>query len=807
MTEPLTISNEPPDYPGMNFALLRQEGIKHIERLAGTIWTDYNTHDPGITILEALCYGITDLSYRLSFPIADLLAPAPPHSEDNKQPFFTAREILTVNPLTINDYRKLLIDIDGVKNAWLEPIHDPSPILYFNPARYSLTFESPDLPEFVKSYSEQVKMNGLYRVLIETEPQQNSFFVKQDVKSKLHQHRNLCEDFAQIEILPVEEITVNAEIEVEAGFDLNELIAKIYFELDNFISPSIQFFTLKQRLEQGKKTEENFDGVPLNHGFIDDEELQRFGRRDELHTSDLIHIILDIEGTKTIRSITIASDQLPEPEVWALDLGINTAPKLKDISETINDIIFYKGQIACQINLEKVQEKLKRLQQERQKTPSVTENKDLPIPLGQYRDLSEYESIQNEFPGNYGIGESGLPASVSTQRQAQAKQLQAYLMFFDQLLANYFAQLDHVKDLFSYHKLDPKTYVSQILTDFPGAANILTQYPQASPADQEIDLDRRNRFLDRLIAQYCENFTDYSLLLYESILEEKLIQDKVDFLQDYPQISSQRGQAFNYTDANQIWDTDNVSGLKRRISRFLGIPHTRQTLAGSNGIEGFHLIEHILLRPTSRSGSSDTAQGLTFARSISQFAPSTQVNQTEHVTCSSANHGLKDGDEIQLFDAGDYNGSYSVTNVQPETFDIPSTFVEQDSGKWVSLNQHRDPYSFQISCVFPDWLPRFQQPTFRQLVQELLISETPAHITVYCHWFNQEKMQKFEAAYHQWLQLMADEGASPAGLQATVNELLELLNLGSAEFVSDQIPKVIGYMVIEGDDNTIFTVI
>ncbi|MDY7016545.1 MAG: hypothetical protein SVX43_23700, partial [Cyanobacteriota bacterium] len=521
-------------------------------------WTDYNTHDPGITILEAICYGITDLSYRLSFPIADLLAPASTPSEDNQQLFFTAREILTVNPLTINDYRKLLIDIDGVKNAWLEPIQEPSPLLYFNPARSSLTFESPDLPEFVRSYSEQVKMNGLYRVLIETEPRQNSFFLKQDVKSKLHQHRNLCEDFAQIEILPVEEITVNAEIEVESGFDLNELMAKIYFELDKFISPSIQFFTLKQRLEQGKSTEEIFDGVPLAHGFIDDDELQRFGRRDELHTSDLIHIILDIEGTKTIRRITIASDRLPEPEAWALDLGIDTAPKLKDIDETINDIIFYKGQIACQINLEKVQEKLKPLQQEHQKTPSATENKDLPIPLGQYRDLSEYESIQNEFPDNYGIGESGLPASVSVQRQAQAKQLQAYLMFFDQLLANYFAQLDHVKDLFSYQKLDPKTYVSQSITHFPGAADILTQYPQPSPADQEIDLERRNRFLDHLIAEYCEKFTDHSLLLYESILDEKLIQDKVTFLQDYPQISSQRGQAFNYTDANQLWDTDNV---------------------------------------------------------------------------------------------------------------------------------------------------------------------------------------------------------------------------------------------------------
>ena len=75
MAESLTISNEPLEHLGMDFARLRQEGIQSLERLAGTIWTDYNTHDPGITILEVLCYGITDLSYRLSFEMKDVVVP------------------------------------------------------------------------------------------------------------------------------------------------------------------------------------------------------------------------------------------------------------------------------------------------------------------------------------------------------------------------------------------------------------------------------------------------------------------------------------------------------------------------------------------------------------------------------------------------------------------------------------------------------------------------------------------------------------------------------------------------------------
>ncbi|NEO14939.1 MULTISPECIES: hypothetical protein [unclassified Moorena] len=296
MTENLTISNAPPEHPGMNFALLRQEGIKHIERLGGKLWTDYNTHDPGITTLEQLCYAITDLSYRLDFEIKDLLAPAP---GENRKQFFTAREILTVNPLTINDYRKLLIDIDGVKNAWVKPIKNSPPPIYYDSLRHTLTFEA-------SKRTQQVNLNGLYRVLIEKDKNvSDEASLIEKVKSKLNQHRNLCEDFDTVEILPIEEITIKADIEIEEGFEVNELMAQIYFGLDKFISPNLKFLTLKELLDQGKTPEAIFDGVPLEHGFIDDEKLDSFIKKDQLHTSDIIRIILDIPGIKTVIIITI----------------------------------------------------------------------------------------------------------------------------------------------------------------------------------------------------------------------------------------------------------------------------------------------------------------------------------------------------------------------------------------------------------------------------------------------------------------------------------------------------------------------
>ena len=38
------------------------------------------------------------------------------------QQFFTAAAILPTRPLTALDYRKLLIDLPGVHNAWIEPV-------------------------------------------------------------------------------------------------------------------------------------------------------------------------------------------------------------------------------------------------------------------------------------------------------------------------------------------------------------------------------------------------------------------------------------------------------------------------------------------------------------------------------------------------------------------------------------------------------------------------------------------------------------------------------------------------------------
>ena len=73
--KPVSIEKTPDLKPAQDYFRLRKEGIGFIEQMGSGQWTDYNTHDPGITILEALCYAITDLAYRTGMDIKDILTP------------------------------------------------------------------------------------------------------------------------------------------------------------------------------------------------------------------------------------------------------------------------------------------------------------------------------------------------------------------------------------------------------------------------------------------------------------------------------------------------------------------------------------------------------------------------------------------------------------------------------------------------------------------------------------------------------------------------------------------------------------
>ena len=160
MPDSLTIARTPVLTQSQNYALLRSEGLKHLERLGHELWTDFNIHDPGIAMMELFCYAITDLGYRTGYDIRDLLTESVNGVAVSRGDFHQAQDILTCRPVSFDDLRKLLIDITGVRNAWVSANRNVT----YHLDRIEGELSLKDLVDF-----EEQRLNGLYDVHVEFE--------------------------------------------------------------------------------------------------------------------------------------------------------------------------------------------------------------------------------------------------------------------------------------------------------------------------------------------------------------------------------------------------------------------------------------------------------------------------------------------------------------------------------------------------------------------------------------------------------------------------------------------------------------
>jgi len=943
-----------------DYEALRAEGLTHIEDLAHSLWTDYNAHDPGITILEALCYAMTESGYRSGFDMRDLLTKDNGQTVDG-QVLFTAKKILTNNPLTINDYRKLLIDIIGVHNAWLfaetsqkDPRGIDIPInevpIYANCKEDKLQYEPTDTPLF---------LSGLYRVLLDLDndnvygdlnngeviienPALANKFAKADFwfsvqlapwktadftfaglakdknniasitltsdpdhwkgkvtltdttslqfdiaiskkpssgtvttadvqtmfdkdfvaalfkfylekisKAKLivqtaiktlHEHRNLCEDFPYVTTVDDEEIAFCFDVDVKPSADIEKVEAEIFYAIENYLNPSVDFYTLKELLDKKIPVEDIFEGVVLKHGFINTEQLEKTQLRSVIHTSDIINVLMDIDGVIAIRNFVMTKygpDGKPVPGFTGLKWCMNIAPYHKPVLSTDKSkILLFKNQFPFVARYDEVYDTVSLLHAQRSRDKLNGLQDDLPVPHGSKRDTGSYWPIQYDFPQTYGIGVAGLPFNSTPQRIAQQRQLKAYLMFYDQLLADFISQLTNAHKLFSTDAIT-HTYFAQFLKDIKditpiydtdGATIILedaitnadsTVQPknrwQQLYEPKNVFEDRRSRFLDHLLARFAESFNDYALLMYTINYNEKT-EEKIDFaeitdakirtLKAYDDISSNRGKAFNYfpqkndftIDTNKLWDTDNVSGLEKRISFLTGIKDfTRRFL---------YCIKNIEIICTEKTVVEDGEEKLECFHSFSITTLSgIKMTSKEYEKKSDAEDAVK-----KVIETGNDPNNYSVegsgSNIVIKLADIltgEATFLDNQHaqdvineiakematacndpvglhliehillrpreiiaapGKSFDLMQvclhdcdclcELDPYSFRASVVLPYWPQHFDNLAFREYFEDKIREEAPAHVMLKICWLNNDLMREFEVRYKKWIETLAD---------------------------------------------------
>ncbi|MGG6229319.1 hypothetical protein [Tenacibaculum sp. SDUM215027] len=581
----------------LDFSFLRKEGISYLETFGGKLWTDFNSHDPGVTILEMLCYAITDLGMRINTPLEDLLASKDPNLSLQAQ-FYKASEIFPTKPVNELDYRKLFIDLEGVKNCWLR-IYDKKVFVDCKNNKLGYQKFEEILPEFQKDF----KLKGLYSLLIDLEEDYTKEQVLPHIKKAYHKNRNLCEDLIEVKEVDTQPIAICANIDVVPEADEEWVYANILFQIESYLSPSLQFYSVQQMLDKGYTTDEVFDGPVLTNGFIDTEELKKAELRKEVRLSDVMKIIMNVEGVKLINDISVGfcDENIIQENKWVVCIDPDKKPVLCEKS-TFN---FSKGFLPLNLNYDRVDTYLKQIKEDKEEAQKISaEGKEITLPKGTVISSHEYTTIQNDFPDTYGIGQEGLGIHVTNERKAKGKQLKAYLTFFDQILATYFKHLSEVRTLLSVNGQETRTFFTQAVKDIKDFDELVSEYPQSN--DDELtkllfnqfdnNVARRNSILDHLLARFAERFGEYTFImkaLYGTATDEIVLSNKEAFLKDYKVISSERGLAFNYYKQTKenLWDTNNVSGFQKRIARLMGIANDKRRHLTETNVEIYEVTE------------------------------------------------------------------------------------------------------------------------------------------------------------------------------------------------------------------------
>ncbi|MCA8884510.1 MAG: hypothetical protein KDA50_12310 [Rhodobacteraceae bacterium] len=968
-----------PDRPvSLDWAALRAEGIDHIRALSGQIWTDHNAHDPGITALEVLCYALTDLSYRAGFPVADLLTGpdgriAPP----DQSGLFPAHEVLPTAPRTLADYRRLLMKVDGVRNAWLNPMME-----VFDPAHKPAAGDPPraEVPLYhdakLGRLSDQpvgaggaalpqLPLSGLYRVLVDLEDDdrlgplndtaaewpvtrgglrgrllridcldpdldadtvdpalhltdvavgavtaiplgyraeltlsfadgstrtlapwlvtldpdeprpgpagiaalldlasgpvqlfwarlQARAAVLARVRAVLHAHRGLCEDYLSIAAIAAFRVGICCDIDVTPGADLEEVQARVFRAIEDYLSPPVRFRPLADLLADGVPVDAIFDGpqpdpafsfagapVFTKPGFLTDAALSACDLRRQVQASDLINLIMDIDGISGLRNLVLRAYgpdgvALGDSQPWTLDVPAGHRPVFFGAG---SKLLFFKQGLPFRAQTGEFAQTLQALRLADRAAGFVPSDQALSLPAGRWRDPGRAYSVQEDFPETYGIGKVGLPRNAAPGRLAQARQFKAYLAVFDQVLADYLGQIAGLRQLYGLDPALVQAAFPQFLSDAPGTLGDYADEFYVDPAALADDttrlrltetepqsLDRRTRVLDHLIARFAERFTDYALTRVAApgdrfAQAEGLIADRVAFLKDYPALSRDRGQGANIVpeDPALIWDSANVSGLERRLSRLLGLAAPRRgdlhcaghqaaftqirQVAGRFYVSFRDIARKQVFR--SREDFDTRAAAQDASDAIYDALRTRDISHTEAPGGTGSWQLSLSAGGVTLTEQRDFDGQDDAVAAARAVIDAYDAHLHNApcDSEGMHLIEHillrprapgqrlmslcdgactccgdADPYSFRAALVLPYWPARFRDPAFRALLERTAREECPAHVQLRICWIGQAAMERLDAAHAAWLQALATGDADLIGARAgDVIDVLERL--------------------------------
>lgn len=738
-----------------SFERLYQLGLTYIQQLSGHIWTDYNTHDPGMTILEQVCYALTDLIYRCDFDVADYLSEASGHIDYRAHGLALAQDILPAYPQQPEEYETWLLtrlpELDKVWLRWCE-----------------------DAPQ-LGIYTINAQLNHFYALSQQRSDTGDSSIYTQQyaainrIRREFYRVRALGEDLAAIELTGQYPLTLTATIHLSDDVaDVTWLAAHIYHRISLWL-------------------ESNTQNTPVE--VI----------KEALLAEDGIQQIEQFQFTQYTDN---AENSAPAPVDNIAPFSYLQLPKLSAHS----GIVLIQFQHPVDIDYADLVIQIEQIQHQRRTAHLKTANPPA-LPTGRYFDFSRYQSIQTLFPRNYHLA-PGMPNLYNAQQQGQRHQLRSYLLLFDQLMANFCDDIAGLNNLFSLSLDSAATYHTHLLQD-DEFYNIDQHYPK--DANTRLDQlraqldnypERKNRIFNYLLALYSEHFPEslhrqFNPYFSARALEEQLLKYKQAFILKITTVTNGRGIGDN------LLQPAHQGGYSQRLLLLLGLsPRTAASPDYTHAItdHALNLVPHdawsqsdigknVLclleadtpgrLQPLAdnrsetmvneeQAGQIQSAITLFSAQTLPEVLLQFGINNRRYRTLHREEHN-----DYQLFFKADNEDARQWIYLASHTDKQKLTQLCHQLQRWlIQLNQRSEGLyvvepillrtgekdaslsddANRVTVVFPGYTARFANLKFREQVEQLIVENSPAHLLTQCQWLNFSAFGQFETLYAHWRQ-------------------------------------------------------
>lgn len=736
------------------YARLQRQTLKKVQRLSGKVWTDYNVHDPGVTLADIANYTLAEMDYKLSFSLANYLTAEDGIFNPERFGLFLPNEVYTTAPVTAEDYRKLFFaHVPGLDNVWVECD----------------------------------AVTGSYTIKIVLPPfgENDENTLMKQIKAVYNSHRNLCEHLREIIVVQPEELEFHAEFEIEPGKDASVVLAKIYWTILHYLSGAVNISTPKEQIASGMSSEDELLRIVPEKWLEGSEDAVRVIIPRQQNTEyELYKKLWQVEGIQSFSTCYLMKDGEPLTD-FSGGFSLKIPKKEKELKVHIRC-----GRSTEKVEIRRFREYLKAfyytgLRTREQK--SGQKEYDWGVPESTYRDIFFHTPIAGEFPACYRLSPNReIPTSF-----------EAYLKLYDKVIVD---GLKEVEDLPCLLSLLAKDFVTLM---------------EKSDRKRDI-LALKSRYLDFLDQLYGVESHPAWLSEQNSYgeTEEGTLLRRMNFLRHIADLTKNRARARNIIVSG---GEGNAPTVKEWFCLLLGIngsdEHTVSNVLPSYNLQLIEkkpdkplldridslLIDERILEP-------DNVMEVDYEELSADEAEKRKEYNRMRQELPIFNENRISGD---LFRGGTRLDNYKIVKAGKDEYML--VFQNQERSGWTNLGRadswerlntlanilrrtlcdlNRECETiyvvepvltdserpFRLLVVLPIWTQRFHTPRFREKCGELLRTIIPAHLTGNIYWLDEGAMRKFEGCYRQLMRTLADSDLRDYGKQL-LDAMYELLKM------------------------------